>query len=192
MQLLHDRAVEDKSVYLDSGNGNYLNLFNSGKIAMLWTGPWDISSVNDTVSYGVEVLASKDAGGPHATISGPDSWMVLDNGSARVTTAKAFLQWFLSTDTHLKWILATGDLPVRTSEEKDPRFAAYLTKYPANKTFVANMGNVTKVRPNTSSYPEISAALGQAIQSVLLGKAAPQQALDRAADDINGVLAGAQ
>ena len=24
------------------GNGNYLNLFNSGKIAMLWTGPWDL------------------------------------------------------------------------------------------------------------------------------------------------------
>ena len=39
-------AVTDKSVYLDTGNGNYLNLFNSGKIAMLWTGPWDLSSIN--------------------------------------------------------------------------------------------------------------------------------------------------
>ena len=52
-QLLHDMAVTDKSVYLDQGNGNYLNLFNSGKIAMLWTGPWDLSSINADVSYGV-------------------------------------------------------------------------------------------------------------------------------------------
>ena len=37
-------AVTDKSVYLDQGNQNYLNLFNGGKIAMLWTGPWDLSN----------------------------------------------------------------------------------------------------------------------------------------------------
>ena len=39
LELLQGMAVTDKSVYLDTGNGNYLNLFNSGKIAMLWTGP---------------------------------------------------------------------------------------------------------------------------------------------------------
>ena len=55
-QLLHDMAVTDKSVYLDQGNGNYLNLFNSGKIAMLWTGPWDLSSINPDVSYGTQIL----------------------------------------------------------------------------------------------------------------------------------------
>ena len=50
LQQLHDMAVTDKSVYLDTGNGNYLNLFNSGKIAMLWTGPWDLSSINSDVA----------------------------------------------------------------------------------------------------------------------------------------------
>ena len=49
MTLLHDMAVTDKSVYLDNGNGNYLNLFNAGKIAMLWTGPWDLSAINTGV-----------------------------------------------------------------------------------------------------------------------------------------------
>ena len=49
LQQLQDMVVTDKSVYLDTGNGNYLNLFNSGKIAMLWTGPWDLSSINSDV-----------------------------------------------------------------------------------------------------------------------------------------------
>ena len=96
MTLLHDMAVTDKSVYLDTGNGNYLNLFNSGKIAMLWTGPWDVSSINADVSYGVQVLPGN--GTNHASISGPDSWMVFNNGSKRVAAAKAFLQWLLSAE----------------------------------------------------------------------------------------------
>ena len=74
-------AVTDKSVYLDQGNGNYLNLFNSGKIAMLWTGPWDLSSINSDVSYGVQILPAAD--GTHSSIAGPDNWMVFKNGTAR-------------------------------------------------------------------------------------------------------------
>jgi multiple sugar transport system substrate-binding protein len=35
LTLLQQMAVRDKSVYLDSGNDNYANLFNSGRIAML-------------------------------------------------------------------------------------------------------------------------------------------------------------
>ena len=36
--LLQQMATVDHSVYLDNGNGNYANLFNSGKIAMLLHG----------------------------------------------------------------------------------------------------------------------------------------------------------
>jgi multiple sugar transport system substrate-binding protein len=183
-------AVTDKSVYLDTGNGNYLNLFNSGKIAMLWTGPWDVSSINADVSYGVQVLPG--TGTNHASISGPDSWMVFDNGSKKVATAKAFLQWLLSPSVHLQWDLATGDLPVRASEATGTQFADYLQKYPADKVFVDNMTNVTKARPNISQYPEISASLGQAVQAVLLGKSSPQAALDSSAKDVKGIFAGSQ
>src|SRR5947209_2305189 len=33
------------AIYLDNGSGNYLGLFTSGHIGMLWTGPWDLSSI---------------------------------------------------------------------------------------------------------------------------------------------------
>ena len=72
---------------------------------------------------------------------------------------------------------------------KLPGYAKYIAKYPGDATFVQNLSNATQVRPVTPLYPKISAALGQAVQAVLLGKAQPQQALDQAASQVNTILA---
>jgi multiple sugar transport system substrate-binding protein len=187
MTLLRDMAVTDKSVYLDSGNGNYLNLFNSGKIAMLWTGPWDLSSINAGVSYGVQILPADVT---HATIAGPDNYVMLNNGAQNEADAWKFITWFNSAENHLKWCIQTGWLPLRQSETQLPDYKnVYLKKFPADELFVANLANVTKARPNIASYPEVSAALGQAVQAVLLGKAEPQAALSSAEQQVNGILA---
>ena len=95
-QLLHDMAVTDKSVYLDKGNGNYLNLFNSGKIAMLWTGPWDLSSINPDVDYGVELLPGDTA--TTRPSPGPTSTCCSTTASSGATRAWTFLTWLTSTD----------------------------------------------------------------------------------------------
>lgn len=189
-QLLHDMAVADKSVYLDQGNGNYLNLFNSGKIAMLWTGPWDLSSINADVSYAVQTLPA--AAGVHSSIAGPDNWMLFDNGAAREQAAWTFLTWLTSAETHGKFVLATGDLPTRTSETKGATYAAFVAKYPGDAVFVSNLDNVTKTRPNTKSYPQVSQAIGSQIQGVLIGHTSPQDALKSAAQQADSALASGQ
>ena len=189
-QLLHDMAVTDKSVYLDQGNGNYLNLFNSGKIAMLWTGPWDLSSINPDVSYGVQILPAAQS--VHSSIAGPDNWMVFDNGSAREQAAWTFLTWLTSAQTHAAFTLASGDLPTRASETKLPVYARYLAKYPGDAVFVSNLKNVTQSRPNTKTYPQVSQAIGSQIQGVLIGHTSPQDALDAAAKQADSALASGQ
>jgi multiple sugar transport system substrate-binding protein len=189
-QLLHDMAVSDKSVYLDQGNGNYLNLFNSGKIGMLWTGPWDLSSINSNVSYGVQVLPA--ASGTHSSIAGPDNWMVFNHGAARLQAAWTFLTWLTSAQTHGQFTLGTGDLPTRESETKLDSYTAYLAKYPGDATFVLNLTNVTKARPNTKTYPQLSQAIGSQVQGVLIGQSAPQSALDAAAQQADAALASGQ
>lgn len=184
MQLLHDMSVTDHSVYLDTGDQQYLNLFASGKIAMLWTGPWDLSSITG-VSYGVQILPGKVT---HATIAGPDNYMLFNKADR--TTAWAFLQWLDSPSVHLRFAIATGDLPLRESETKLPAYQQFLKKYPGDKVFVDNLAkNVTKARPNIPAYPKISEAIGQAVQAVLLGKAQPQTALDQARDQTDQALA---
>ena len=183
--LLQQMATVDHSVYLDNGNGNYANLFNSGKIAMLYTGPWDLSSFPD-VDYGVQVLPGDQN---HQTISGPDQWVMFDNGSERQQAAWTFLNWFTSAEQAMTWSLATGDLPIRASQTTLPDYQAYVQKYPGVATFVANEQNAVKARPVIENYNEVSQAMGQAIQAILLGKAAPKAALDQAAQQVDQTLA---
>ena len=183
--LLQQMATVDHSIYLDNGNGNYANLFNSGKIAMLFTGPWDLSGFPD-VDYGIQILPGNEN---HQTISGPDQWVMLDNGDDRRNAAWTFLKWFTSQNEAMQWSLATGDLPIRSSQTQTPDYPKYTAKYPGIATFVDNEQNALKARPVLPTYNEISQAMGQAIQAILLGKAQPQQALDQAAQQVDQVLA---
>lgn len=190
LQQLKDMAVTDKSVYLDSGNQNYQNLFNSGKIAMLWTGPWDLSSINTDIDYGVSYLPGYN--GNHETISGPDLYMMFDHSAKRGDAALQFVTWLTSAKVHLEFAIATGDLPVRVSETKLPDYSKFLAKYPSEKVFVGNLDNVKHVRPNLPAYGQISTAIGQMVQSVLLGHDDPQKALDNAKAQVTSALAGGQ
>jgi len=175
------------AIYLDNGSGNYLGLFTSGHIGMLYTGPWDLSSIaQGNQPYGVQILP---ADLNHQTISGPDNWVVFNNGSAQVKGAVEFLNWFTSPAIDLKWSLMTGDLPIRASVTKLPGYANYVKKYPGIGVWVRNLNNATQSRPVTTTYPKVSTVIGQMVQSVLLGKAQPQQALSQAGQQVNGILA---
>jgi multiple sugar transport system substrate-binding protein len=183
--LLQQMATQDHSVYLDSGNGNYGNLFNSGKIGMLYTGPWDLSGFTN-VDFGVQILPGDQN---HQTISGPDNWIMFDNGEERSTAAWTFLSWLTSAQTAMRMSLTDGHLPIRQSETDLPQYQRYVKTFPGVETFVQNEQNALKARPVTDKYPKISAALGQAVQAVLLGKAEPKEALDQAASQVDGILA---
>jgi multiple sugar transport system substrate-binding protein len=185
LTLLQQMATQDHSVYLDSGNDLYAPLFNSGHIGMLYTGPWDLSQF-PKADFGVQILPGNLN---HQTISGPDNWVLFNNGSARTKAAWSFISWFTSPQRSLEWSQRTGDLPIRQSDLKLPGYARYIAKYRGVSTFVQNLQNAVKVRPVTPLYPKISAAIGQAVQAVLLGKAQPKQALDSAASQVNTILA---
>jgi multiple sugar transport system substrate-binding protein len=185
MTLLQTLAGHN-SIYLDDGSDTYLGVFTSGHIGMLWTGPWDLSQITaGNQPYGVQILPADQN---HQTISGPDNWVVFNNGAARVKAAIEFLKWFTSPAIDLKWAMMTGDLPIRASVMNQPGYQQFVKKYPGIGVWVQNLKNATQSRPVTTTYPKISTVVGQAVQSVLLGKAQPQQALSSAAQQVNGIL----
>ncbi|MGB3480794.1 MAG: ABC transporter substrate-binding protein [Mycobacterium sp.] len=190
LTVLQQMAVTDKSLYLDTTNENGPKLMNSGKVAMLITGPWDLSSLPD-IDYGVQVMPTfAGSTGGHQTISGPDNWVVFDNGDARKQAAVDFVQWLTAPEQVKAFSLGTGDLPTRTSVGQDPAFVAELNQQlPGTDVFVENLSNVQKARPTVEQYPAISEALGHAIVSVLLGEQQPQAALDSAAQAADAALA---
>jgi multiple sugar transport system substrate-binding protein len=176
------------AIYVDTVNqGQAQNLFNSGKIGMIVTGPWDLAGFPN-IDYGVQIMPAFP-GGDHETISGPDNWVLFDNGPARAQAAFDFISWLTAPEQDIRYALACGHLPLRASELELPEFKQYLDKYPGIQMFVENEKNALKARPVTPKYPRVSEALGQAIVSVLLGKADAQTALDQAAEAVNAALA---
>ena len=118
--------------------------------------------------------------------------MLFNNGSERTQAAWTFLKWFTSPQQALIWSTQTGDLPIRASETQLPGYPAYVKKYPGVSVFVQNEANAVKARPVIANYNEVSQAMGQAIEAVLLGKGQPQQELDQAAQQVNQTLATGQ
>ncbi len=190
LDTLRTMAVTDHSMYLDPTDSAYANLFNSGKIGMLVTGPWDLSAFPN-VHYGVQIMpAFPGTSGGHQTISGPDNWVIFNNGATRVAAAEKFLLW-LTAPAQVKYFsLHTGDLPIRGSVADASGFSQQMNAaLPGVSTFISNLHNVRQARPQIPQYPKISQILGNMVVSVLLGKSQPAAALSAAAQQVNQVLA---
>ena len=190
LTTLQQMAVTDRSVFLDQQNvGKIGELFNAGKIGMVITGPWDLSSF-PSVDYGVQIMPTYD-GGTHATIAGPDMWVLFDNGDGRGDAAWEFMTWFTAAEQVTQDSMTSGHLPIRNSIVQEPGFLEdFDKKFPGEGLFAENLANVTKARPVITSYDQISRLMGEAVVTVMLGEAEPQQALDDAAAAVNEVLAG--
>jgi multiple sugar transport system substrate-binding protein len=189
LTALEEMAVHDKSVFIDTTNTKIAQLFNSGRLGMVVTGPWDLSSF-PSVEYGVEIMPSFGDPANHQTIAGPDNWVLFDNGDERREAAFEFLTWLSAPEQVLQDSLRTGHLPIRESVTELPGYPKFEKKYEGVGTFVDNLANVEKARPTIKTYPRVSEALGQAIVAVLLGRSDPETALDQAADQVNTILAG--
>ena len=187
LTVLQDMATVDHSIYIDTTNSKIQDVFNAGKIGMLVTGPWDLPGFKN-VDYGVQIMPSFP-GGDHETISGPDNWVLFNNGPDRAKAAFEFIKWYTDPEQDIQNALYTATLPIRQSELDVAGYQTFLDKYPGIQTFVENEQNALKARPVTPKYPMVSEALGQAIVSVLLGKADAQTALDQAAQAANAALA---
>jgi len=190
LETLTNMAVVDKSVFLDMQNSPYTGLFDSGKIGMLVTGPWDLATFPD-VKYGVSPLPGVN--GDHQTIAGPDLWTVWNNGDGRPEAALKFLTWLTAPAQLKKDALATGHLPIRTSVVDDKAFVATFGKtIPGIDVFTKNLLNVKQARPVIAAYPQVSEAMGNAIVAAMLGQKSAKAALDQAASSANSALAQGQ
>ncbi len=189
LTTLQQMAVTDHSVFLDQQNtGKIDNLFNAGKIGMLVTGPWALSAYPDA-NYGVQIMPMYP-GGSHATIAGPDMWVMFDN-DGHGDAAWQFMQWFTAAEQVKQDSMTSGHLPIRNSVVQEPGFLAeFDKKFPGEGLFAENLTNVTKARPVITSYDQISRIMAEAIVSVMLGQGDPKAALDDAANQVNQVLAG--
>ncbi|WP_405591752.1 ABC transporter substrate-binding protein [Streptomyces sp. NBC_01190] len=176
------------SVYIDPkpGTEQMYQVFNSGRMGMVVTGPWGLPDIiTAKIDYHVVPLPSYS--GRPLTISGPDTWTVFDNGSARVKAARTFVSWLMAPAQDVRWDVEAGSLPLSRATEKLPAWRARESGTPGMPVFTESL-ETARVRPAHPAYPQISAALGQAIVSVLLGRSTPAKAMRRCAEEANAAL----
>ncbi|MZD10236.1 extracellular solute-binding protein, partial [Streptomyces sp. SID5785] len=187
LEVVRD-LVRDKSVYVDPkpGSEQMYKVFLSGRMAMVPTGPWQLPDITQAkLDYHVVPLPTFD--GRPVTISGPDTWTVFDNGEARTRAARTFVSWLTHPDQDSRWDVDAGSLPLSRGSENARAWREHAARTPGLPVFTEALPSA-RVRPVHPAYPSISQALGEAIVSVLLGRADPQAAIRACAENANAAL----
>lgn len=189
LEFLRQMAVEDKSVYLDQTDTKFAQLFAADRIGMMTSGPWQLWDLGVAgTDYGVTILPGTD--GDHQTVSGPDIWALFDTQDANENHwSFELMKWLTATEQDLRWNVAYGNLPLRTSEIDTPEFQEQVEALPGLDVMAENNENAVNARPTVAGYVGLSEAVGSAISQVLQGQGTPEEALKAAAEKADKALA---
>jgi multiple sugar transport system substrate-binding protein len=160
-------------------------LFKQGRVGAIISGPWlrgQIKEEAPDLKYGISAVPM---GTTQATWAGSDSVMLFKSSKNKELAWKFIEEGLFATETRLEFTLTEGFLPVLKEEMQDPRLAD-----DASLKSFADMLPYAKFAPLLPRWEEIVAATISAIQQAYLGQAEPKAALDAAAAQIDGLLAG--
>ncbi len=188
LEFLRGMAVDDGSVYLDQTDTKFAQLFAANRIGMMTSGPWQLWDLKTAkTDYGVTVLPGTD--GDHQTVSGPDLWALFDTGDVNENHwTYEFVEWLTAPEQDVRWNVAYGNLPLRSSEQSSPEFQAQAKELPGLEIMAENNANAVNARPTVPGYVGLSEAVGDAISRVLQGDGTPEDALKEAAEKANDAL----
>lgn len=185
--LINDKLTEPN---VTSNNREDLRtLFTQGRLGMFIYIPPIIGYLKDhapNIDYGIAAI-------PYDTT--PNTYAVTDTimmfnpsvtgaSDDEVAAAKKFLQFLYTPEHRVAYNKAEGFLPVLTAVSKDPYFA----NNEKLNAFVQLLPTA-HFAPVIENWEQIAQTTIDMLQSVYLGKAQPQQALNDAAQKVNGILA---
>jgi multiple sugar transport system substrate-binding protein len=188
LEFLRAMAQDDKSVYLDQTDTKFAQLFAADRVGMITSGPWQLTDLQTAkTKYGVTILPGTN--GDHQTVSGPDIWALTDTKDANANYwSYELLKWLTAPEQDVRWNVAYGNLPLRTSELDSPEFKAQVKALPGLDVMAANSANAKQARPTVTGYVGLSEAIGSSISQVLQGKGTPADALKKAASKADEAL----
>jgi len=184
LQFLQDLALKHKVASLELGKPE--EQFAAGKAAMIFRESWLVGWLRTnapTINYGVAPMPEGPAGYPGLSLLFSHSWMVYKYGPHK-DIAMDWLRTYLTPE--VDWDLAQleGYLPVFKSNMARPE----ITERPDWSAIQHIMSHPTGPYYDDPYINEISTVVGTVVQAILQGTD-PKEALTKAADDINKLLA---
>jgi arabinogalactan oligomer/maltooligosaccharide transport system substrate-binding protein len=162
------------------------SLFNDGKAAIVFSGPWFLGEINDAkVKYAIAPLPTVDeAGGkplrPWLTVEG----VYVSAGSKQKEAAYKFAEYLVSKDAALILALEGRQLPTNKSVYDDPR----VQKDPKLSAFRKQLETAV-VMPNYAEMTLMWSPVTTAMNKIVKGSATPEAALGEAQKTVTESIA---
>jgi len=161
------------------------SLFNSGNAAMVLSGPWFLSEVEEGVDYGLAMLPTVDeAGGapmaPWLTVEG----IYISAGSDNSEESYEFLTYMVSEEAALVMATEGGQLPSNKNVYSVPAVA----DDPVLSAFRAQLETAVPM-PNYAEMTLMWSPVTTAMNKIVKGSASSKQAMDEAQRNISESIA---
>ncbi len=175
--------IEDGSAVLSLPERGYeMNRFIGGKVAMQFSGPWTLGELKRTgVDFSVFPMPSKAR---KATVVGGENLFLFKTTPERERAAFTFAEYVIGEEFQTEWAMGTGYLPVNLKARESEAYQAFALAQPVAKVFL-EQAEYGRSRPIFRGYTRISESLGRAIESVLLEKSYPKEALEKSQQRLN-------
>ena len=152
------------------------SLFNDGKAAIVFSGPWFLGEVSDKIKYAIAPLPTVDAAGgkpmrPWLTVEG----VYVSAGSKAKEAAYHFAEYLVSRDAALVLALEGGQLPTNAAVYDDARVA----KNPTLAAFRKQLETAVPM-PNYAEMTLMWSPVTTAMNKIVKGSATPEAAFAEA------------
>ncbi|MEY8356309.1 sugar ABC transporter substrate-binding protein [Lachnospiraceae bacterium 54-53] len=152
-----------------------VNLFSSGKAAMLITGSNAIGAITSQVPELKGKLGSFPVPAVERSVSTPGGFGYFISPGKHEKESAEFIKFMLEKDREIEFSVMTGRLPTRIEALEDPA----IKTMPELEGFLKARQTVYET-PAVSGYSEINDVHGEAYQSVFTGESTVEEAAERA------------
>jgi len=161
--------------------------FEAGKVAMIIHTTGSLTGILAAAKFnvGVSFLPKKQQYG--APTGGGNFYLFKKTDPAKRAAAWKFIQFMTSPEQAAQWSIDTGYIGVRKAAYDVPAMKAYVVKVPQALVARDQLQYAAKELTAHDSS-EIQKILGNAVQSVVTGKAQPKAALDSAQQQADQLL----
>ncbi|MGO4753180.1 extracellular solute-binding protein, partial [Streptomyces sp. 2MCAF27] len=138
-------------------------------------------------SLGQAAMPTQNGQAPgKVSMSGGWTWAITAK-SKNPDLAWKFIEQMQTKKNAVEWCVVDAQIAVRKDVAKDPR---YLSAMPGI-TFFTNLVKYTHYRPALPVYPQVSSAIGEAMESVTTSDTSPAKAAESYGDQLKTIADGA-